>query len=322
MIKLENTEVVGWEHAIRGMRNPKNSHDRMDSDFGCRIDRTTDHIIEDYEDGHVTLCKECGWCEPLCDCTDPHDPKREYIIGPNDHKLMMNLAAGGPVHAKYRRMIAVYVDITCHHTWWAEFDTYKVGTVRNSCSKMHKIHVKEFTRDDFSHEGIDEVGDFAEETFNNTIETLEKLRVLFNETQEKKYWRAIIDLLPMGFNLKATVMLNYEVLVGMYRDRKNHKLSEWREFCKWVESLPYSEIITGKVDEQMDNVDFVEAMYRARDELRNQQPPKNLYFFTGGTGFPDDVCVEYFKQSNVIVVTRDGKQYCKGKLLEENNGQT
>lgn len=246
MIKLENTEVVGWEHAIRGMRNPKNSWDRMDSDFGCRIDRTTDHIIEDYEDGHVTLCKECGWCEPLCDCTDPHDPKREYIIGPNDRKLMMNLASGGPVHAKYRRMIAVYVDITAPLYWWKEFDTYKVGTVANSCSTMHKIHAKEFTLEDFSHEHL---VTFSLACLNNTIEQLNWCRDSFLRTKDKGCWWQMIQLLPSSYNQKRTIMLNYEVLVGMYRDRKNHKLDCWREFCKWIEELPYSEIITGKVEE-------------------------------------------------------------------------
>lgn len=206
MIEVSNVEVFGWEAAIRGMRNPKNSWNKMDSYF-------TDH-----------------------GCS----------IGDNDHDLMMRLVKGGPVHAKYRRMIVVYADITCHHAWWAEFDTYKVGTVRNSCSKMHKIHVKPFEHEDFSFEGISDVGGVAVETFEKVGHTLEWLRVQFNETQEKKYWRAMIELLPMGYNIKATVMLNYEVLANIYKWRENHKLQEWRDFCAWIKTLPYSELITGE----------------------------------------------------------------------------
>lgn len=227
MIKIENAEVVGLEHALRGMRNPKNSWDRSDS--GVYYFQT-DKIV----DGDIV-------CYP------------EYVVGDNDLDLMKRLAKGGPVHAKYRRMIAVYMDITCHHTWWAEFDTYKVGTVRNSCSKMHKIHVKEFVKDDFSTEGIDECGGRTLEVFELVKDELERLRVLFNETGEKKYWRAIIELLPMGFNIKATVMLNYEVLYNIYTWRNNHKVFEWIEFCKWIKTLPYSEIITGNEKELIVN---------------------------------------------------------------------
>ena len=163
-------------------------------------------------------------------------------IGDNDLDLMMKLSKGGPVHAKYRRMIVVYADITCHHTWWAEFDTYKVGTVRNSCSKMHKIHVKEFVKDDFSTEGIDECGGRTLEVFEIVKDELERLRILYNETQEKKYWRASIELLPMGFNIKATVMFTYETLYNINCWRNPHKVFEWIEFCKWSKTLPYSEV--------------------------------------------------------------------------------
>lgn len=215
MIKIENVEVLGWEHAIRGMRNPKNSWDKSDSEFTTNGDN-------------------CGTDCP-CDC--PLDVPK---IGDNDLDLMIRLAKGGPVHAKYRRMIAVYMDVTCHHTWWTEFDTYKVATVRNSCSKMHKIHVKEFVKDDFSTEGIDECGGRTLEVFEIVKDELERLRVLFNETGEKKYWRAIIELLPMGFNIKATIMLSYEVLHNIYTWRNNHKVFEWVEFCKWIETLPYA----------------------------------------------------------------------------------
>lgn len=216
MIKIENTYVYGWEAAIRGMRNPLNSWDRSDSKYDVGYFGDDGCELEHYD----------------------------VVIGDNDHDLMMRLAKGGATHAKYRRMITVTCDITCHHTWWAEFDTYKVGTVRNSCSKMHKIHAKEFVADDFSAEGIEECGGRTSEVFARVLEELERLRKLFNETQEKKYWRAIIELLPMGYNIKATVQFNYEVLAGMYRDRKSHKVDEWPAFCDWIEQLPYSEIIT------------------------------------------------------------------------------
>ena len=208
MIQIENVDISGWEVAIRGMRNPMNSWDKSDSYWDLRSDK------EELE----------GW----------------YYIGDNDLKLMKNLSRAGNDHAKFLRMINVTLDITSHHAWWAEFDTYKVGTVRNSCSKMHKIHVKEFVADDFSIEGIEECGGRTMETFLCVIKELERLRKLFNKTHEKKYWRAIIELLPMGYNLKATIQLNYQVLKSMYHARKNHKLNEWRVFCEWVESLPYA----------------------------------------------------------------------------------
>lgn len=204
MIKIDNTEVFGWEAAIRGMRNPMNSWDKSDSIFNASYSSTG------------------------------------IWLGANDIKLMKSLSKAGTDHSKFLRMINVTVDLTSHHSWWAEFDTYKVGTVRNSCSKMHKIHVKEFVVDDFSTEGIEECGGRTVEVFLCVMNELERLRKLFNETHEKKYWRAIIELLPMGYNLKATVQLNYQVLKNMYHARKNHKLDEWVDFCKWVESLPYA----------------------------------------------------------------------------------
>lgn len=219
MIKLEKTEVVGWEAAIRGMRNPKNSWDRMDSGYECPYYSNKERV--------------CGSCyENIC-------------IGPNDHKLMMNLAAGGPVHAKYRRMITVYVDITAPLYWWKEFDTYKVGTVANSCSTMHKIHDKEFTLEDFSCEHLDEV---SITVLEDTINHLNDMRAWFNENGKKEHWWQMIQLLPSSYNQKRTVMLNYEVLAGIYPMRKNHKLDCWHDFCSWIESLPYSEIITGPRD--------------------------------------------------------------------------
>jgi hypothetical protein len=220
MIKIENTEVYGFEAAIRGMRNPMNSWDKSDSNWYeklefCRVP--------------IKTCKEIGG----------------YCIGDNDWKLMKQLAKAGSVHAKYRRMITVTCDITAPMFWWAEYDTYKVGTVRNSCSKMHKIHSVELLNEDFSCEGCKEVGSWATLCFVTVQNTCNKLREKYNETKEKKYWRALIELLPESYNQRATVQLNYEVLAGIYRWRKDHKLDEWHTFCKWVESLPYSEIITG-----------------------------------------------------------------------------
>lgn len=231
MIKIEKTEVAGWEHAIRGMRNPMNSWDKSDSDI-CKKE------LCDYE-------TDCTYCESFVSEDGDYFYCADCLVGPNDLELMNKLTKAGTDHRKFMRMIVVYADVTAGHTWWAEYDTYKVGTVRNSCSKMHKIHVKEFVADDFDHEGIDEVDGRTRLHFANTLIELEWLRNKFNETGEKKYWRALIEMLPMGYHLRATVMLNYEVLANMYHSRRFHKLDEWREFCKWIESLPYSELITG-----------------------------------------------------------------------------
>ena len=165
------------------------------------------------------------------------------VIGDNDHNLMMKLAQGGAVHAKYRRMITVTCDITAPLYWWKEFDTYKVGTVANSCSTMHKIHSKELTLDDFSHEHLS--GLYLNH-LKNTIVMLNDARSEFLSGNDKDFWWQMIQLLPTSYNQKRTVLMNYEVLVGMYKDRKNHKLDEWKNFCEWIETLPYSEIITVK----------------------------------------------------------------------------
>ena len=224
MIKLENTEIVGWEAAIRGMRNPKNSWDRSDSRF-----------VEDGEYHDI-----CGNSGPTN--IQVTDTENYYEIGLNDLDLMKRLAAGGPVHAKYRRMIAIYVDITAPLYWWKEFDTYKVGTVANSCSTMHKIADKEFTIDDFS---VNHLTDLSIEGFMALITYLNVLRDRYNLDKNKEDWWQIIQLLPSSYNQKRTVMLNYEVLAGIYPMRKNHKLDEWQEFCQWIEQLPYSELIVG-----------------------------------------------------------------------------
>lgn len=232
MIKLEHVVLVSpeqMEFIIEGMRNPMNSHDR--SDTYIKICRTGFH--------------EDKPCDPNCANPNCSGPYINNEIGPNDLNLMQRLANAGTDHRKFMRMMPVYVRITAGHTFWAEFDTYKIGTVRNSCSKMHKIHVMGFGIDSFDHEGIDDVGGIAVETFDKVRSTLLWLSNMFNKTKEKKYWRAMIELLPMGFHLTANVELNYEVLANIYRSRKNHKLAEWRELCSWIESLPYSELITG-----------------------------------------------------------------------------
>ena len=236
MIKLEHTEVLGWEHAIRGMRNPMNSWERSDS----------------YP---AVDCAACGRLEMEghCEPTDHREECRKhecYGIGPNDHDLMMRLAKGGPVHAKYRRMIMVYVTITAPLYWWKEFDTYKVGTVANSCSTMHKIHAKEFTLEDFSREHLLEKEDdmlwSAQNILDEVIMGLNHYRKKYLETKDKKYWWQMIQLLPSSYNQRRTVMLNYEVLANIYKSRRNHKLDEWHTFCEWIESLPYRELITCK----------------------------------------------------------------------------
>lgn len=225
MIKIEKVSIHGLEETIRGMRNPMNSWDKSDSG-----------ICKGGDDG--IGCENCSKEVP-CEHTYDHS----FQLGKADHELMMKLAAGGPVHAKYRRMITVYLDITAPLYWWKEFDTYKVGTVANSCSTMHKIHAKEFTLEDFSHEHL--IG-FWETPLRETIEMLNKTRDLYLESnkKDKELWYRMIQLLPSSYNQKRTVMLNYEVLVGIYRWRKDHKLDEWREFCRWIKQLPYSEIIT------------------------------------------------------------------------------
>ena len=219
MLSIENVSVFGWEAAIRGMRNPLNSWDKSDSAY---------------------------WCYQTEDSDFPH------YIGDNDLALMRRLANAGNDHGKFLRMINVTFDVTAPLYWYKEFDTYKVGTVANSCSTMHKIHEKEFELDDFSHEHLthyshegelcrDWLGDLED-----LIDDLNFAREKFLETKDKVYWWQMIQLLPSSYNQRRTVQLNYQVLKSMYHSRKNHKLDEWREFCKWCETLPYAkELITG-----------------------------------------------------------------------------
>ena len=213
MIKIEKTEVFGWESAIRGMRNPMNSWDKSDSH-------------QDYYDFG-------------------HGNPSEYIIGANDLKLMKNLSKAGDDHGKFLRMINVTMDITAPLYWWKEFDTYKVGTVANSCSTMHKIHAKEFTLDDFSHEHL---GLLPMQCLAETIDTMNMYRKWFLETKDKDDWWQMIQLLPSSYNQKRTVQLNYQVLKSMYHARKNHKLDEWCAFCKMCETLPYFNEICGDIN--------------------------------------------------------------------------
>ncbi len=202
MIKLEHTEVRGWEHAIRGMRNPLNSWDKSDSVFTMG----------------------------------------DTFIGEADLGLMARLRNAGTDHRKFMRMLTVYVDITAPLYWWKEFDTYKVGTVANSCSTMHKIHAKDFTMDDFSCEHLDKEG---KKLLHQKISYLNRSREKFIETKDKQFWWNMIQGLDTSYNQKRTVMLNYEVLANMYKSRKGHKLDEWHDLCHWIEALPDSQLITG-----------------------------------------------------------------------------
>ena len=229
MIKIEKTEVVGWEHAIRGMRNPLNSWDKMDS-HDCTCDCPM------VENDH----------EPAIECKETIE-KSAFCVGENDYDLMMRLAKAGPEHAKYRRMIVVYADVTAPLYWWKEYDTYKIGTVANSCSTMHKIHSKQFELSDFSHEHLTFSSSIAlQEVIYNLNYWREQYDMDNTDKQRKECWWQMIQLLPQSYNQKRTIMLNYEVLANIYRQRKGHKLDEWRDFCKWIEQLPYSELITDK----------------------------------------------------------------------------
>ena len=218
MIKIENADVLGWEAAIRGMRNPMNSWNKSDSKY------FNDPI---YDEAHPMFIHD----NPI------------FSLGPNDLDLMKRLRNAGTDHRKFMRMITVYVDITAPLYWWKEFDTYKVGTVANSCSTMHKIHAKEFTLDDFSHDHLEPE---MLTVLGGVIFALNTARDLYISGKDKTDWWQMIQLLPSSYNQKRTVMLNYETLCNMYSARKAHKLDCWRTFCEWIETLPYSELITQK----------------------------------------------------------------------------
>jgi len=235
MLKIENVETYGWAAAIRGMRNPKNSWGRMDSHPCLEADWSGDCAMVMNDD------------EPAKDC-DPD--KYHFCVGENDFELMETLAAAGQDHGKFLRMITVTLDITAPLYWWKEFDTYKVGTVANSCSTMHKIHANEFDVNDFSHEHVEELtGDDYNMSYDFlilTVDIMNYYRKKFLETNDKKYWWQLIQLLPSSYNQRRTVQLNYAVLKNIYHARKDHKLDEWHTLCDWIESLPYSELITGR----------------------------------------------------------------------------
>ena len=235
MIKIENVETCGWEAAIRGMRNPKNSWAKSDS--------------------HKCPCADWdGDCPMVMNDNEPAkgcDPdKYHFCVGENDFHLMQALANSGPDDGKFLRMIHVQLDVTAPLYWWKEADQYKVGTVTDSCSTMHKIHAKEFDVNDFSHEHVEELtGDDYNMSYDfllRTVDILNYYRKKFLETGDKVYWWQLIQLLPSSYNQKRTVMLNYEVLANIYKSRQNHKLDEWHTFCDWIKMLPYSELITGK----------------------------------------------------------------------------
>ena len=261
MIKFENTEVMGWEAAIRGMRNPMNSWEKSDSEWN----------------GFDELSFIPGYIPVQVD----EDNEKAFYLGLNDQDLMKRLRNAGTDHRKFMRMLTVYVDITAPLYWWKEFDTYKVGTVANSCSTMHKIAEKEFTLEDFSHEHLIRPGDNSyvyvrddeanrglspyEIMYEYVIQMLNASREAYLKTKDKKYWWQMIQLLPSSYNQKRTVMMNYEVLANIYKSRRNHKLDEWAEhteeeiikdalngkfgFCDWIKTLWYSELITGDFDE-------------------------------------------------------------------------
>ena len=222
MIKIENTEIVGWETAIRGMRNPLNSWAKSDSKWWPVEAADTNPAA--FNDKYL---------------------REKYCVGPNDYDLMKRLRNAGTDHRKFMRMITVYVDITAPLYWWKEFDTYKVGTVANSCSTMHRIHAKEFSLEDFSHEHLL----LPLQDLGPVVDLLNKYRDAYLVSKEKAYWWQIIQLLPTSYNQKRTVMLNYEVLTNIYKSRKNHKIDEWHDFCDWIETLPYSELITGNFND-------------------------------------------------------------------------
>ena len=236
MIKIENAKIVGWEDAIRGMRNPMNSWAKSDTFFFCP---SQGDIRKIGEGPNLELMSE---------------------IGPNDYKLMTSLRDAGTDHRKFMRMITVYMDIKAPLYWWKEYDTYKVGTVANSCSTMHKIAAKEFTLDDFSHEHLSYR---SIRLLGDIISALNDYRYIYLDhtagdsyveedgrvIKKKDAWHQMIQLLPSSYNQRRTVMLNYEVLANMYKSRKNHKLDEWRTFCEYIKTFPYSELITGKEED-------------------------------------------------------------------------
>lgn len=310
MLKIEHTEVLGWGHAIRGMRNPMNSWEKSDSEW----------VFYD---------------------ADPHSFDistlvSKYQVGPNDLDLMTRLRNAGTDHRKFMRMIVVYCDITAPLYWWKEFDTYKVGTVANSCSTMHKIAAKEFTLEDFSCEHLDTRPASSLSVLEAVIVELNHWRNNYLVSKSKEDWWQMIQLLPSSYNQRRTVMLNYEVLANIYKSRRNHKLDEWKihaspdehafrnrdfssgiwGFCDWIESLPYSELITGPSlkDVPISNEIMEEAKRRVHEELNAQWD--KFYEMHGGHE-NDERAVFRIRKENVdpetwdtlMKVTQEGKSF-------------
>ena len=283
MLKIEKTEVVGWEAAIRGMRNPMNSWEQSDSGH-CHKDLARDCV--------TCVHRDTGYSA----CTAGH-----FDVGPKDYDLMTRLRAAGTDHRKFMRMIEVYVDVMAPLYWWKEYDTYKVGTVANSCSTMHKIADKEFTLDDFSYEHLNcepyhrhwiesatvdeditsphKVWMTPLDILRCTIEMLNVYRESYLETKDKQDWLQMIQLLPTSYNQKRTIMLSYEVLANIYKSRRHHKLGEWNTLCDWIKGLPYSDLITGGADCPNKKITVSEAdaiAACALSKLQNSEPTKEV----------------------------------------------
>lgn len=327
MLKLEKTEVVGWEAAIRGMRNPMNSWDQSDSHY----------------ESEALECHDLSGDPTKVYLVD------KYVLGSNDLDLIMKLRAAGIDHRKFMRMIEVYVDITAPLYWWKEFDTYKVGTVANSCSTMHKIAAKEFTLEDFSCEhlldeeslppyeervdidhceplaAIDVNGQwcyYTPKTFlNMTCHVLNHFRRLYLKTKDKKYWWQMIQLLPTSYNQKRTIMLSYEVLANIYKSRRNHKLDEWHTLCDWIEGLPYSDMITGGTNCPNKTIAVSEADAIAAgilSKLKNTKPTKEFTIVDEWNQYGRVDCI-HSVQSNCEIAT-DTINKLKKKFLSQEKG--
>lgn len=299
MLKIEKTEVVGWEAAVRGMRNPMNSWDQSDSHY----------------ESEALECHDLSGDPTKVYLVD------KYVLGSNDLDLIMKLRAAGIDHRKFMRMIEVYVDITAPLYWWKEFDTYKVGTVANSCSTMHKIAAKEFTEDDFSHEHLldvttskdnesvylDGIYRTSRGVLLNIIDCLNHFRKLYLKTKDKKYWWQMIQLLPTSYNQKRTIMLSYEVLANIYKSRRNHKLDEWHTLCDWIEGLPYSEMITGGAEYLNKTLTIPESdaiIARALSKLQSSDSPDKS----------KAVLMEFYEQLKKVETTAPPKDF---KIVDE-----
>ena len=288
MIKFENTEVLGWEHAVRGMRNPLNSWAKSDSEWKG----------------------EYLGSDPFAE-TVFYEYQKNYEIGPNDLDLMKRLRNAGTDHRKFMRMITVYVDILAPLYWWKEFDTYKVGTVANSCSTMHTIHKKEFSLDDFSHEHV--ISSRVYDLLSDIVNELNDRRALYLDTKDKEYWWQMIQLLPTSYNQKRTVMLNYEVLANIYKSRRDHKLDEWHEFCDWIRGLPHSELITGECETMMPPDEVLDQLVEAIAEI---DPRIAKWEHSRVQEWKDTNVVNFFDENGVLYYAFDMEKLTIQDVLE------